>query len=657
MRSCIRLIHALFLAAALPAPLCAQFQEPTAEELKMTVDPKAPGASAVYLYREEKTDDQIHFHSLYARIKVLTEKGKELATVQTPYERGKFQVAAIEGRTIHPDGTVIRLTAKPSDLMDFKSSGQQFNRMVFTLPAVEVGSILEYRLQLRYSDDSVSSPEWIIQQPYFVHKAHYFFNPDFGRGHTITNSRGEVLDGLMYTARLGPDGQLIRDTMHRYTLDMTDIPALPDDDWMPPLNTIRWRVFFYYTNALSQADFWDKEGKLWAKEADRFAAPSAALKKAVSEIISAGDSEETKARKIYAAVMKIENRDFIGASSPTGRGGRDSKGNKDAAGVWKQQSGSGDEIAMLYVALARAAGLKAWPMQVVDRDRAIFEPTYLSTSQLDDYIATVQIDGKVVFLDPGQRMCSFGNLHWKHELASGLLLVDKGAVIAKTPAGPPKSSDLRRAADMTIGEDGKIEGSIRLAMGGQEALYWRQRALEKDRNEVTRELTEWMRATLPEGVTADFDRFEALDGYDSNLAATAKLSGTLGSATSKRLILPGLFFASRGAQPFVAQETRTAPIDLHYSAMEEDEVTYRFPAGVTMDSAPRPADIGWGDHASMSIRCSAQDGSIKVTRTFIRNSTVLGPGYYFLLSDFYRRMSTAGQQQIVLTRAKKADGS
>lgn len=49
-----------------------QFQEPTAEELHMTSDPKAPGASAVYLYLEEKTDDAYHYHSYYARINSMT---------------------------------------------------------------------------------------------------------------------------------------------------------------------------------------------------------------------------------------------------------------------------------------------------------------------------------------------------------------------------------------------------------------------------------------------------------------------------------------------------------------------------------------------------------------------------------------------------------
>jgi hypothetical protein len=67
---------ALVILVSAPATLVrAQFQQPTDEELKMTSDPKAQGAAAVYLNVEEITDDSHHFHSFYARIKVLQEKG------------------------------------------------------------------------------------------------------------------------------------------------------------------------------------------------------------------------------------------------------------------------------------------------------------------------------------------------------------------------------------------------------------------------------------------------------------------------------------------------------------------------------------------------------------------------------------------------------
>jgi hypothetical protein len=53
----------------------------------------------------------------------------------------------------------------------------QVNRKVFTLPSVEVGSILEYTYQIQNDDYIYSEPHWEIQRPYFVHKAHYSFTP------------------------------------------------------------------------------------------------------------------------------------------------------------------------------------------------------------------------------------------------------------------------------------------------------------------------------------------------------------------------------------------------------------------------------------------------------------------------------------------------
>ena len=257
----------LLFALCAPAVLHAQFQDPTPDELKMTADPKAPGAAAVYLYREETTDESLHYQSYYERIKVLTEKGKEQATIRIPYERGDFRVTDIQGRTIHADGTIVPLTTKPTDLSDFKSNSLQFNQMVFTLPSVEVGSILEYRLEVHYGLNRVMSATWEIQQPFFVHKAHYYFKSARAAGLSITDSRGNYLNQIMYAATGIRADQVTRDSQGRYSVDLTDIPPIPNEVWMPPLNTVKWRVEFYYTYAPTGVQFWESEGKLWAKDA------------------------------------------------------------------------------------------------------------------------------------------------------------------------------------------------------------------------------------------------------------------------------------------------------------------------------------------------------------------------------------------------------
>jgi len=269
----------LALVIVSPAFVCAQFQQPTPDELKMTADPKAPGAAAVILNYEETTDDPLHFHSVYARIKVLTEKGKELATREIPYERGNFKVSDIKARTIHSDGTVIPLEGKPEDLLTSKTADKQFGRMVFTLPSVEIGSILEYRYQLRYDDNHYSSPFWELQHPYFVHKAHYAFTPFKAFLHGSQNAtsqflideHGNAVNSLIWWPQLPPGAEIKTDQVGRFSLDLTDIPPIPQEEWMPPIGSLLYHVLFYYKSAMNAGDFWVNEAKRWSKEVDHFA--------------------------------------------------------------------------------------------------------------------------------------------------------------------------------------------------------------------------------------------------------------------------------------------------------------------------------------------------------------------------------------------------
>ena len=648
-------VACLSLCLASPLLSCAQFQEPTKEELGMTADPKAPGAAAVYLYREETADDTLHFHTYYERIKVLTEKGKELATIRIPFEHGNFKVTDIKGRTIHADGTVIPFTAKPSDLVDVKTKGFQLDTMVFTLPNVEVGSILEYRLQLRYDDNWVSSPTWDVMQPFFVHKAHYFFNPSHS-GY-ITNSRDQLLNRLMYAIRAGKDDKVIQNPRGQFIFDVADVPPIPSDDWMPPLNSVNWKVEFYYTAYSSGADFWQSEGKHWLKEADHFAEPTNTLRTAVTQIISTSDTDEQKARKLYDAVMKLENTSFTREKSAAERKKENIKQIKDATGVWNEKSGSSDDLALLYVALARAAGLQAWPMQVVDRSHAIFDANYLTLNQLDDYIAILKVDDKEVYLDPGEKMCPFGLLHWKHSLAGGLRGTAQGPGYAVTPSPAYTQSQTQRVGDLYIDADGSVRGTLRFILSGQDALHWRQLTLKNDEDEVKKQFNESIRNSMPDGAQAEFDHFLALDDYSTNLITSVKISGTLATATGKRFFLPGLFFDSHARHPFVTQDKRTIPVDVKYARVEKDDLVYHFPDGYSVESGPKETSVPWPNHATLLIKTGNAANGIEIARTLAYNFTLLDPKEYENLHDFYQKVATADQQQLVLTRASVAKGN
>jgi hypothetical protein len=642
-----------------PVSSLAQFQAPAEEELKMTAEPKAPGAAAIYLYREESDDDNLHFQSFYARVKVLTEKGKELATVGVPYPKGKFQVTDIRARTIHADGTVIPLDVKPSDLLMALNgrSGGQVNKMVFTLPSVEVGSILEYRWQLRYDDQWLSSPDWEVQQPYFVRKAHYSFLA-YRYLENVVDSKGNSSSKLLYSSMLPKDTKVVYEPgTKRYILDVTDVSPIPNEEYMPPSDSMMEQVKFYYTPYLTKEDFWQHEGGRWSKDVDHFAEESKTLKDAVSQLVAPADSEEVKANKIYDAVMALENTDYTRHKSSAEMKQLHLKEAKNAEDVWKQKSGASDEIAMLYLAMVRIAGLKAYAASVCNRNHDIFNPFFLSMRQLDDVLVIVSINGKDKAVDPGTKFAPFGELAWRHALTAGIRQVDKGTEFVQLPGIQYKQATTMRVANLTISRDGSATGTVRIAMSGPEALRWRHRAIENDEDEIKKQFNEYIKGQVPDGVTAEFDHFLGLEDYHSQLMAIVKISGNMGTATGKRVFLPAEFFESRAKHPFVAEATRQSAVDMEYADMVEDQVTYHLPQEFAVESAPADTSIPWTGHAVFQMKSTAKSSDVTVTRAFIRGFAVLDSKDYSALRDFYQKVATADQQQLVLTASTVAKGN
>ena len=138
----------LFLVTVSPTAVCAQFQQPTAAELQMTSDPKAPGAAAVYLDVNENYELDAAVDTFYARIKVLTEKGKELATVEIPYWKGCEKVALLKGRTIHSDGTSFRLPRNPT-IAGREDYGRADRAQSLRPAQCGGGKVLEYHYDMR----------------------------------------------------------------------------------------------------------------------------------------------------------------------------------------------------------------------------------------------------------------------------------------------------------------------------------------------------------------------------------------------------------------------------------------------------------------------------------------------------------------------------
>lgn len=643
----------LSLVATFPA-LAATWTQPTPEELKMTSDPAAPDEPAVYLFREEKVDDRLHYHSLYVRIKILTEKGKEeFSDIEIPYESGQESIHALEGRTIHSDGTVIPFTGKPYDKELVKSGNTRVMAKVFSMPDVQVGSILEYRWDLQYSDSSLESPQWFVQQKVFVHSAHYHFTPvNLALGQTITVKdalgKEHVANRLLYYQWL-PNGAKVQERANgEFDLVVDNIPALPDEDYAPPMNSYSYRVLFYYSPQYTGEAFWKDEGKEWSKQVDRFAEPSDAIRKAVAGIVAPGDTDEQKLRKIYAAVMTVDNTRFTREHSAAENHAEGLK-IKTAADIWTDKRGTDDEINRLFLAMVRAAGFKAWDMIVTERDRNLLNTGYLDWSQLEDEIAIVEVGGKDVYFDPGQRYCEYGRLHWMHTGIEGIRQTAGGTGLGITPGPLYTDNRILRTADLQLAADGTLTGIVRITMLGSEALRWRQQALRTDETATKKAFEEQLQKQVPDGVHVKTSHFLGLTDPTSVLMAVMDVSGTMGTRTGKRIFLPGAFFEA-GAKPLFAEQKREAPVDLHYPYVAQDEVNLSLPPGLSLEGLPTNAKVPLSNLAIYQTIYESKGQEFQEIRQIEMGTPVYKAEEYPQLRDFFQKASAQDQQSVVLER-------
>lgn len=641
-----------------------QWIPPTPEELSMTAQPEVPGAPAVYLFREETTDDQLHMFSIYTRLKVLTERGKDYANVELSYERNSngnsFSLEDIHGRTVHPDGTIIPFTGKPYEKIVEKAQGVKVMAKVFTLPDVEVGSIIEYRYKLHYDDQYLQAPWWYLQSNLWTRKGHYIWRPlDLSRTNiNITNSRGDLSNNISWASILPTGTEVTQARLpggQQATLELNvhDIPPAPSEEFMPPIQSFTYRVLFYYTGYRTADEFWKNEGKYWAKTQDKFIGPGPAVTAAVKDLVTSSDTSDQKLRKLYAAVMKLENTHYTREHSTEEERAQGFREIHTTDDIWTRKRGSDDQLAALFVAMARAAGFKAYLGIVTNRDRNLFIKNYLTLAQLDDAIAIVNVDGKNQFFDPGTRFCPYGHLSWKHTIASGIRQVDGGSDYFNTMGEPYTFSRTLRVGNLTLGPQGAVTGTLTMTYIGDPAIRWRQRAIQGDAASLEREIRASVERLMPQGIELKVTSIDKLDDYEQPLVANLEVKGTLGSSTGKRVLIPGDIFEA-STRPSFPQAKRDIPVYFQYPHMTQDAVRIRFPATLAVESLPAADKSAFEKSIAYNVSTETAPGSFTVRRTYAIGEILFTPSQYTNFRAFYSKMENKDQESVVLTSAKAA---
>jgi hypothetical protein len=620
------------------------------EELKMTADPAHP-TDAVILYHEEMTDDNAAHSFTYKRVKILTEKGKELANVAIRYDGANIHVFDIKARTIAPDGTITPFSGKVFDSTIVKGHGLKYLAKTFTLSNVEVGSIIEWKYST-YWEGLVYAPRWIVQEELPQKRAKFSFTPLFKSGQYVVNAHG-VTEDQVYSQVIGVPQDSIKNSIDgKMSLELKDIPAFEEEDFSPPSDLLKMRVNFYYGNSHTQkpAEFWKEEGKYWSKDADKFIGHSSAVATAAGQAAAASDSPEQKVRKIYAQVQKIKNLSYEHGSLDEIPAKNEKRTAED---ILRKNAGYRDELTRLFVAMLRAVNVPAFVMRVSDRDEVFFQANMPDFYQLTSELAIAVIDGKDVFLDPGTPLCPFGLLKWQHTGTQGLRQnASGGSELAQTPPPDYKKAVTQRIGRMTLSDDGSLRGKITVAWSGEEAIAHRLGEYATDEAGRKKDLEDEIKRLLPPGAVVTFESAAGWDDPEKQLSASFSAEiPSFAATTGKRMLVPNALFETHSRQPFSHGE-RKLPVYFSYPFYTADDVQITMPSGVRVENMPQGAPIK-SDYAFYELKRAANGNVLSLGRTFAMGGIAFKKEDYDGLRKFYGGVTAGDSDQVVLTVAAR----
>ena len=615
----------------------------TGQDLEVKQVPGSPGADAIQLYYADYINDQESTEFFYRRIKILNEKGNRHADVEIVIPPDT-SVSSLKARTIHPDGKIIEFTGKPFQKTIVKSRGVKVLAKTFTMPEVTVGSIIEYKYKLQ-TEGIFLDNSWIVQHELYTVKESFRMKPysggleGFENGYQIATLYSNLPNNNIKPQQKGGG----------YELDLNDMSAFDAEGYMPPEEDYKPQVRFLYISrqATTAEKFWQEAGRNWNDAAERFIGNRSEVRQAAVEAIGSEPDPEKKLRKLYARVQQIRNLSYERERTEQEQKKENLKGNQNVGDVLARGQGYSNQIARLFVGLARAAGFEASIMRVGNRKERFFQKQLLSRRQLNTEIAVVNVAGKDVYLDPGTPFCPYGHVRWIHTSLEGLKLDKKGGIFVKVPQASYEQAITRRTADMTLAPDGTLEGTIVVKFETGEALEHRMDALNSDETARNKSLEEEMRTWLSPGSDIKVAKVEGWDAVDQPIIVTFAVSvPSYASAAGKRLLVPAYLFQAKQFDVFKHAD-RKFPVYFPYAFAEADKINIKLPAGFSLESMPQQQSARL-PYAGYDSLVQFDGHQIVTQRNLLMNGFFVPVNVYSEVKDFFGKVQAGDELQAVL---------
>lgn len=437
MKSPIFLIALLFIGFILHSnaqEVSTKWKDITEKDFNPEVENKYPDAPAVVLFDIGEASFKVVNNELkliyerHIRTKILNREGYERANIEIPFyaHENYEEVSSIQGFTYTlANGKVKKEKLKNNDIYD-ENIDERWHQIKFSMPAVQAGSVIEYRYRItssdfidfrnwvfqrsipvQYSKFTTSIPEYFryatvfqgMEDTYSKNEESYQDYFEFFRERTAGNRAMEAHRSKRVNSSGYNDNSVrIDHQVLKTEYIMQDIPALKDVPYVSSLSdyiaTLRFQLAEknipgvshekYYTNWEDLSSEMLKHERI-GKQLNR----NNRVKKQTEEVIAGIEDPEEKIRAIYNFVSKSMQWDGFYRYAVYDQ----------LKTAFDQKQGNSAEINLILTLMLREAGFESHPVLVSTRSNGKVLQAYPVINQFNHVINYTRINDQVYLMD------------------------------------------------------------------------------------------------------------------------------------------------------------------------------------------------------------------------------------------------------------------
>lgn len=621
------------------------------EDLSMTHCARDSSATA-YVLQDAGVIKLIHtdhgpevVFSRHRRVKIFDPKAFDEGNLRIYYRsnRKAEKFEDLEVQTISPDG--VRKKVK-SDNVFTEIQTDQFNAKKVFIPNLEKGTIIEYRYKLR-SSDYYTLYDWYFQEEIPVRWSQVEVSlPEYSRYASFSREPRpyDLLETRMDKPEFFSNAQYNRRVT---TYGYAHMPALKDDEpFVKNANDHLARLWFQ-----RELDFWrttEEDSVGWSDLSYTLTQlpllgweylDTTAHESMWKAFVAQRDSKQDSTQWPYEALKFVSHQ-----ISWDGNFARISHIGVDEA--FSRKKGSSAEINLAVLALLKRMQIRAYPVLLSTRQHGEPIPHYPYIPQFNALIALAIVGNDSFLLDATNPYYAVNQLNLDCYNKTGWVV--NGQKPFWIPIREMEES-ATYLGEMTLTETGDLKGKFTITVGGGQASFWRQKALEsKDKSTFFRETF----AQDYPGAQLDSIVMEPLDNNDLPLKIdlNCHIPGAASVINDYLYLKPVLDFMIR-KNPF-DRPSRVLPINLHVPLKVQYVLNLNLPPNYQVEELPAPARISLPENGGrIQFNCGINpQKQIQLVYKVQITRLEYPPEEYGALRHFFALIEEKNELQLVLRK-------